>query len=189
MSTLVANDIEWWRSRLQNKFVGLKIICPPAPLDVKLFVDASTAWGIGMYINGRWLAWQFKENWHSEGHEIGLVEMVAVELTVRMLCTAKFKNCHIIVRSDNQGMVGALQAGRSRGTQQNSILREIVRLIQENSLWVSTVWIPTSENPADGPSRGVFPGKNLLYTFPLKLPFHLTNFVHKAVSYHDIRLQ
>jgi hypothetical protein len=34
---------------------------------MKLFVDASTGWGIGLILNGKWLAWQFKEGWNSEG--------------------------------------------------------------------------------------------------------------------------
>ena len=128
---------------------------------------------------------QFKEGWNSEGKEIGWGEMVAVELPIWTLVTAKFSNVHVIMRSDNQGVVGALKAGRSQGTQQNAILREIVRLIQEHKLWVSMIWIPTSENPADGPSRGMFAGRKLLYAFPPKIPFHLEKFVHKTVDYHD----
>jgi hypothetical protein len=167
----------------------MKIICPPEPLDNRVFVDASTGWGIGMILDGKWLAWQLKDGWKSEGREIGWAEMVAVELAVRTLITGRFTKCHVIVRSDNKGVVGALEAGRSRGTQQNMILHEIIRLIQDRDLWISTTWIPTAENPADDPSRGIFPGRDSLYAFPPKLPFHLTKFVHKAVDYHDLRLQ
>jgi hypothetical protein len=183
------DDTTWWRIRLQGDFVGMKITHPPKPLDTILFVDASTQWGIGLVINGRWLAWQLKDGWNSEGHEIGWAEMVAVELAIQTLVTAKFTNCHIIMHSDNKGMVGVLQAGCSRGTQQNSILHEIVKLIQDNDLWISTIWIPTLENPVDGPSRGNFPGKNSIYAFTPKLPFHLTKLVHRAVSYDNVRLQ
>jgi hypothetical protein len=188
LSAGTSEDMAWWRERLQDEFVGMKIIRPPKPSDTKLFVDASTGWGIGMILDGKWLAWQFKDGWNSEGREIGWAEMVAVELAVRTLITGKYTKCHIIVRSDNKGVVGALEAGRSRGTQQNSILREIVKLIQDHELWISTTWIPTLENPADGPSRGVFPRKASLYAFPPKLPFHLINFVHKSVDYHDPRV-
>ena len=183
-----AEDILWWQERLRNKFVGMKIFHPPPPLDNCAYVDASTSWGIGFVLDGRWLAWQFKEDWKSEGQEIGWAEMVAIELAIHTLITAKFAKCHMIIRSDNQGVVGAFKAGKSRGTQQNLILCEIVKLMQENEIWISTVWIPTSENPADAPSWGLFPGKKLLYTFPPKLPFHLTNYIHKAVEYHDSRI-
>jgi len=115
--------------------------------------------------------------------------MVAVKLAVWTLITAKFKECHIIVHSDNRGVVDALKPGRSRGSQQNLVLCKIVKLIQDHELWVLTTWIPSTENPADNPSRGKFPGKELSYAFPPKLPFHLVGLVHKSVSYHNTRLQ
>ena len=183
-----ADDVAWWRSRLQENFVGIKIIRPPAPLNNKVFVDASTGWGISLVLDGRWLAWQFQEGWQAEGCEIGWAEMVAVELAIWTLITSKFENCHIIMLSDNQGIVGALKAGRSRGTHQNMILREIFKLIQDHNLWISSIWIPTLENLADDPSRGVFMGKELLHPFQPKITYHLTKFIHRAVQYHDPRL-
>ena len=114
--------------------------------------------------------------------------MVAVELAVCTLIAGKFSNCHSIVRSDNMGVVGMLAAGKSRGTQQNLILHKIVKLIQSNELLISTTWISTLDNPADGPSRGILLKKKLLYAFPPKLPFHLIEFVHKAVDYQNPRL-
>jgi hypothetical protein len=189
LSMSVAEDMAWWRTRLQEGFVGMKIISPPEPLENKVFVDASTSWGIGLILDDKWLAWQFKQGWQSEGYEIGWAEMVAVELAVRTLIAGKFTHCHIKIRSDNQGVVGALKAGRSRGTDQNMVLREIVKLIQDHDLWISTAWIPTLENLADGPSRGSFLGKRSLCSHPPALPTHLTKFIHKHVDYHDIRLQ
>lgn len=183
-----ADDLGWWRLHLQDTFVGMKIIVPPDPLNNMIFVDASTSWGIGLVLDGRWLAWQFKDDWRREGREIGWAEMVAVELAIRTLVNGKFSNCHIIVRSDNQGVIGALKAGSSRGTQQNLILREIVRLIQDHSVWVSMIWVPTSDNLADNPSRGIFQGRDTLYPFPPRLPFHLSPFLHKSIDYHDARL-
>ena len=183
-----AEDLAWWRTRLQDAFVGMKILQPPEPLANKVYVDASTSWGIGLVLDDKWLAWEFRNGWRSEGREIGWAEMVAVELAIRTLITGHFAKCHIVVRSDNQGVVGALKAGRSRGTNQNLILREIVKLIQDHDIWISTTWIPTSDNLADDPSRGVFLGKKSLYPFPPKLPFHLRKFIHKAVDYHDSRL-
>ena len=188
LTTEAAADILWWSLQLQNDFVGMKIIRPPEASKTALFVDASTGWGIGLVLDGKWLAWQLKDGWNHDSREIGWAEMVAVELAVRTLLSGKFTNSHIIIRSDNKGVVGALGAGRSRGTQQNFILREIVKLIQHNELWISTTWVSTKDNPADNPSRGIFPGRNSLYAFPPKIPFHLSAFIHKAVEYHNPRL-
>jgi hypothetical protein len=142
---------------------------------------------VGHRIGYQWemVGMAIQEGWNSEGREIGWGEMVAVELAIWTLITAKFSGVHIIMRSDNQGVVGALKAGRSQGAQQNSILHEIIKLIQEHDLWISTIWIPTSENLADDPSRGMFTDKKSLYAFPPKIPFHLAKFVHNAVDYHD----
>ena len=63
LSAGTAEDMAWWRQRLQDKFIGMKIIRPPEPLDTKLFVDASTGWGIGLILDGKWLAWEFKDEW------------------------------------------------------------------------------------------------------------------------------
>ena len=166
----------------------MRIVSRPEPLENQIFVDASTSWGNGLILDDRWLAWQFKDGWQMAGYEIGWAEMVAVELAIRTLIAGKFRNCHVRIQSDNQGVVGALRAGRSRGTNQNMILREIVKLMQDNDLWVSTIWVPTLENPADGPSRGSFPGRNLLYSHPPALPNHLARFIYRAIDYHDVRL-
>ena len=47
LSASTAEDLGWWRTRLQERFVGLKIIWPPRPLPNKVYVDALTSWGIG----------------------------------------------------------------------------------------------------------------------------------------------
>ena len=75
---------------------------PPEPLDTALFVDASTGWGIGLVLDGKWLAWQLKDGWNADNRGIGWAEKVAVELAVRTLLSGKFTNCHIIIQSDNQ---------------------------------------------------------------------------------------
>ena len=123
---------------MQDEFIGLKIIRTPEPLDIKVFVDVSTSWEIGLVLDGRWLAWEFKDGWRLEGHEIGWAEMVTVELAVWMLITGGTMGCHIMICLDNQGVVGMLRAGRSWGTQQNMICWEVVKLIQEHNLWIST---------------------------------------------------
>jgi hypothetical protein len=125
-------------------------------------------------------------NSKKDGNQRG--KMVVIELAIQTLVTMKFSNILIIVQSDNQGVVGALKAGRLQGSQQNTILCEIIRLIQEYNLWILTIWIPTSENLADSPLRGVFTNKRLLYAFPPKILFYLVKFVHNAVDYHDQQL-
>lgn len=188
---LTASAVEcviWWRALLLRDDVGIDIVRPPAPTPDVLYVDASTGWGIGLVLNGRWLAWEFKAGWKSDGRDIGWAEMVAVELATRTLAAGGWQGKHVILHSDNQGVVGALAAGRSRGTQQNQILRRIVDLFHSSGIWVTTKWVPTKENPADAPSRGAFASRESLLTHPPAIPRHLLPYIHPHVARCDPRL-
>ncbi|KAJ3714528.1 hypothetical protein C8R42DRAFT_533986, partial [Lentinula raphanica] len=89
--------------------------------------------------------------------------MVAVEMCVRTLVSSNKSNIKVIIRSDNMGVVGALKKNCSQGSEQNYILGKIIGLMQAHTIWVECVWISTHDNPADGPSRGVFPPRSRLY--------------------------
>lgn len=183
ISGTVAEDIEWWRSKLTSDWCGLDIVRPPDPLSSTLFVDASTSWGIGLILDGRWLAWQLISGWKSDDRDIGWAEMVAVELAIHTLVAAGFHSCHLILHSDNAGVVGALHAGRSRNSQQNAILRKIVALFQHHSMWITTKWVPSQNNPADGPSRGLFPPSSTLLPYPPAIPRHLIPYVSPSIKF------
>ena len=187
LATLM-EDVYWWRTHLLNNFVGLQIIRPPKASTTKLFVNASTSWGISLVLDGKWLAWEFHKGWKTDGHNIGWGEMVAVELAICTLLASNIWGCHIVINSDNQGVVGALNAGRSRGTHQNAIIWEIMKLIQGHNVWILTTWILILENIVDAPSRGIFLGRDTLHPYKPKLPFHLRIFLHGAIDYHDPHL-
>jgi hypothetical protein len=152
---------------------------------VKLFVDTSTSWGIGFILDDHWLAWQLIPGWKADDRDIGWAEMIAVELALHSLIAAGFSNCHITLHSDNSSVVGSIQAGASRNSPQNSILRKIVSLMQSSSIWLSTIWVPSAENPADDPSHGSFPPPSQLFPYPPLIPTHLKPFVKPSVSFHD----
>lgn len=181
-------DVEWWRTELRKEFVGIECVQPKEPLSLSLMVDASTGWGMGFVLDGKWLAWEFKENWKTDGREIGWGEMVVIELALRTLMAAGYRDCHIRLRSDNQGVVGALKAGYSKGSKQNAILRHIVSLMQSSKIWLSVDWVSTKDNVADAPSRGEFGPKKDIYGHPPSIPSHLKAYVHEHVSHSDPRL-
>lgn len=183
-------DLQWWFGQLSQDFLGLHIKEIPALSPISLFVDASTGWGIGLIINGKWLAWEFRPGWQGPNNErhIGWGEMVAVELAVRTLVTSGYSGSRFLIRSDNEGVVGALKKGNSRGHEQNLILRKIVKLMQEHGIWVKCSWVSTHDNPANDPSRGVFPPRSQLYHKPPKVPRHLEKYVDKSVTPNDPRV-
>lgn len=182
ISSTLSSDLEWWRGQLHLEFCGTAIREPPPALDVEIFVDASTSWGIGFVLDGEWLAWRFRDGWRCDGRDIGWGEMVAVELALRAAIAAGFSNCHLRLRSDNMGVVGALSSSMSRNSQQNAILAKIVSLFQLSNIWLSVEWVASKDNPADGPSRGRFPPREALFPFCPSLPNHLALWLHPAVS-------
>lgn len=90
-----------------------------------------------MVLNNKWLAWPLKVGWKSDGRDIGWAEMVAINLAVKTLVNAGYANCHVILKSDNMGVVDALAAGYSRSNQQNFILRHIVEPFQVQNIWLT----------------------------------------------------
>ena len=110
---------------------------------------------------------------------------------VTVLHAGGFKNTHVIIHSDNEGVRGALKPSnlKSRGPAQNEILRHIVRHIMEDNIWITVQYVNTKDNPADGPSRGIFPLKNQIYSKPPKLPSYLKPYLHNAIQHNDPRIR
>lgn len=175
----IAADLQWWRSALGAMFCGMRVREVPPPLDIDFFVDASTGWGIGLVLNGSWDYWRLREGWKSKGRDIGWAEMVAVELGLRALVERGYSGVHVKLRSDNKGVVGALDAGKSRSVQSNRVLQRIVACMLDNDLWLSVEWVASEDNPADEPSRGIPAVGRVRHVHAFRLPFLLREFVDK----------
>jgi hypothetical protein len=146
-------------------------------------VDASS-YGVGLVFGQRWLAWRF-----AQGHPAipvgpdGIIimswaELVAVELGVMTLIEAGYHDARVVIRSDNLGVVNALREGRWKPHYDlDGILKRIVRLCQKSKLDLVVRWVSTKVNPADKPSRGVFPPAALALSQAPVLPVHLMGFL------------
>lgn len=167
----------WWTNEFQKDFCGMVIKPRPAPCTVVVYVDASTSWGIGLVVDGRWMAWKLKPGWKSDGRDIGWAEIVAIELALLVLISLGYSSLHFIIHSDNQGVVGAFRAGMSRSVQQNAVLRRILMLLNEHKMWFSTTWVCSEDNIADGPSRGLFPSASSALDVEISIPFALRRLV------------
>lgn len=103
--------------------------------------------------------------------------MVAVELAVLFLIGAGLGAQHLIINSDNKGVIGALAAGRSKNAEQNAALRRIVSSLLGSSTWITTVYVNTKANPADEPSRGVLGPMHLRLPNLVKIPHEIAPFL------------
>jgi hypothetical protein len=126
----------------------------PPLSDVQCFVDASTSFGIGIFLEGRVHAWALKPGWKSAGRDIGWAEMIAVELALLALADGKYHDCSVIIHSDNQDVISAFKAGRSCNSHQNAALQRIQSLRLCYNINVTLEYVNTNENQADAPSQG-----------------------------------
>jgi hypothetical protein len=170
-------DLDWWRRKFSEEVISMDVIRPPSPCANRIYMDMSTSWGISLWINDRWLAWKLKPGWQEEGKNIGWAEMVAVELALQTLVALGHRDQHFVIFSDNQGVVGSLRAGISRGTAQHAILQKIVGLMQDHKIWLTTEWVSTHDNLADGLSRGALGTGRKAISHRPRIPKHLVEFL------------
>ena len=173
----VIEDIAWWRYQLSRSFCGSKIVRPPGLSSLEFWADASTSWGIGLVFDGVWQRWRLLPGWREDERGIGWAEMVAIEFGLRFAIHRGHTNTHFLVRSDNEGVIGALEGGKSRNPEQNRVLRRIVSLMRTHSIWITTFYVPSALNLADLPSRGsAAPGLPRAST-SFKVPYCLKSFI------------
>lgn len=129
----------------------------------EIFVDASGR-GIGLTIGSKWLAWMFTRNSSMPRNDNGSIdiswaELVAVELGIRTAVATGQKCATITIFSDNQGVVQVMQTrswdGDGDGKERLAkVMQRINSFCEQHHLNPAFKWIPTTQNPADGPSRG-----------------------------------
>jgi hypothetical protein len=134
-----------------------------------IFVDASTSWGIGIIIDGRWAAFKLKEDWKLPGQDICWLETVAMEILVYFLEQLNFSNVRLRIHSDNQGAIGALSKGRSPNRAINLAVRRTFAILYPLFITPELVFIESENNPADSLSRGLLGArdKRLIQSFVL----------------------
>jgi hypothetical protein len=148
------SDIGWWRTQLSAAFCGSLLSKPPPTSSVEFWVDASSSWGIGVILDDEWDFWRLRPNWDRDGRNIGWAEIVAIELGLLFAVHRGHSGIHFLIRSDNQGVIHAIEGGKSRSSEQNLVLQRITLLLSHYKLWISSFYVPSIDNLADLPSRG-----------------------------------
>ncbi|GLB38818.1 hypothetical protein LshimejAT787_0506830 [Lyophyllum shimeji] len=158
-------DLRWW-SRLLLRIHAPRSLSPPEPTrDYSIWVDASTEWGIGLLWGTRWAAWRHLDGWRGPGRDIGWLEGVAVELAILAARAIGIRDADILIRSDNEGVIGAFRKGRCSNFMTNLSIR---RSEETPSL---VAFSPPPRNNSLTRSRSLSPS---LPTFPMSRPDRLT---------------
>ncbi|KEP46856.1 putative reverse transcriptase domain protein [Rhizoctonia solani 123E] len=179
-STRALSDTSWWLEILQIKDIGCQIQIPPPPMDLEIFTDASTSHGLGVIVGSEWAAWTLLDGWKQDSRDIGWAEAIAVEMAIFWVIQNGIRRTSITVRCDNQGVVFAWKAGRSRNAQQNDTIARVMALCMSNDIHLSLEYIESALNPADRPSRGLSPEGSLVFVSkPPEVPRYLRPYISR----------
>jgi hypothetical protein len=155
LSNSVLDTLTWWQKEL-SKPNYVRKLKPLGPLhDFGIYVDASTSWGVAVVIGERWHAFKLVPGWKHSGIDICWLEAVALELCFMFLEQLDFKDIHVLVRSDNKGAIDAYEKGRSPNQDINLCARRSFAVTSGSSITPKIVYVPSAENLADTPSRGL----------------------------------
>lgn len=174
VSASFRESLLWWKAQLEvsNFF---RQLWPLKPLeDLRIYVDASTSWGIGIMIGDRWYAFKLVRDWKVPGIDIGWLEAVALELLMYFLVQLGHRDVHLLMHSDNTGAIGAHDKGRSRNMAINLCVHRTFLISSEYLIIPKFVYIQSALNPADPISRGILPPPSHRLTRLFRLPLELT---------------
>src|ERR1019366_4758793 len=124
-------------------------------------------------IGHKWRAWRLAPGWQSQGRNIQWAEAVGFELLVICLLTISGEGENIRVFGDNRGVVEGWWKRSSGNMPTNRVFRRILDLSERGNRVIHTRYVPSADNPADPPSRGIYPPcKFLLNDFNIPDELH-----------------
>lgn len=174
-------DSKWWLRTLAFDSFAHSVAFRPTSTDLNIWVDASTSFGVGILIDGRWDAWKIRSSSIREepGRDIGWLEALAIEFTVQHIVTMGFRSIDLVVRSDNQGVIGSYGKGWSHGRFINESLRRVIPQLLLHDISLSIVYVESASNLSDPISRGIFPSNDSHLNTKIVLHSELASlFVH-----------
>ena len=155
------DDLTWWLQTLSRPYLERIIPGGRVVTDVQGYSDASSSVGIGVVIGKRWRSWRLLSGWQTGGRDIGWAEAVGMEFLVRTVLHLNVLPA-FQVYGDNIGVVEGWWTGRSRSTETNEVFKRIHEILGDRDTTLVTRYVNTKWNPADGPSRGIYPPAHLL---------------------------
>ena len=169
-------DLAWWHTLLSQPVVSRPIPRPQPLLDQAAFSDASSGFGLAVTIGDRWRAWRLVPGWKRDSRDICWAEAVGFEFLVQFLTAEGPPGTHLRAFGDNTGVVEGWRSGRSRNPQVNDVFKRIHAICAASSCTIHARYVPSGSNPADKPSRGVYPAMALLLP-RITIPSELTPFI------------
>ena len=178
----ISEDLVWWSWKLSHS-VSRPIPAPLPLVDIDAFSDASSGIGIAITVRDRWRAWWLIPGWKTldGARDIGWAEAVGFELLIRTIPRLGSSGGRFKVYGDNKGVVEGWWNFRSKNKTTNLVFRRIHSFLEQfnHSLSIHSAYVPSKSNPADPPSRGIYPPIDLLLP-SINLPADLDRFIVDA---------
>ena len=173
-----AGDLQWWKSRLVQPTLARPTPSPAPIINASAYLDASSETGIGITVGDKWRAWRLLPGWKADTRDIGWAEAVGFLLLTLTLSPTVPKGSHVKVFRDNRGVVEGWWNGRSRNRAINEVFKWLHEHLRRNATKSSfhTAYVRTASNPADAPSRGIYPSASFLLRL-ITLPPELERFI------------
>jgi hypothetical protein len=153
-SPMMLSDLQWWAAALSHTSFSRSLWVRPL-IDLDIWVDASTSWGVALVVGAEFQAWQLRPGWDVEGCHIGWAECIGIEIAMLFAVQSGVQDSRVLVHSDNSGAVGQFLKGRSRNTQINASIIRAEECSRSVNISVEPVYVKSEENRADGASRGM----------------------------------
>jgi hypothetical protein len=170
-------DLRWWLTLLFQDQTP-RLLIPSSPIrDYNIWVDASTEWGIGLLWGTQWAAWRLLEGWKGPSRDIGWLEAVAVELAILATKIMGIRDANILIRSDNEGVIGAFSKGRCSNFMTNLSIRRSDEVCSDTRISTTLFYVNTTNNLADPISRGILPPSSQTFPLPIPIPLPLLPFI------------
>ena len=131
-------------------------------LDLAAYSDASSEVGIGIIIGQHWRAWRLLPGWKSNGRDIGWAEAVGLLLLATAILPQPHNDHDLKVYGDNSGVIEGWWTGCSRNRPAGDVFGHLHDLADAHGTVIHTRYVRSGDNPADGPSQGIYPSPSLL---------------------------
>lgn len=176
----VRPDLEWWAALFRAGPLSRPIPVPKQLVNVGAFSDASSGVGIAIVVGRHWRAWRLLPGWTTLNgdRDIGWAEAVGFELLVYAVAAANPATCSFQVFGDNKGVVEGWWNHRSRNTAVNTVFKRVHAFLSSSNRTDTfyAAYVPSALNPADKPSRGIYPSASLLLP-PVPIPDVLSDYI------------
>ena len=165
-----SEDLQWWIDRLSRPCIERPFTSHIPVADVHAFSDASSDFGIAITVDNVWRAWRWRPGWDQDGRDIAWAEAVGVLLLAVHVLPFCCPGTHVLFHADNSSVVFAWNNFHSRNQHVNAVFRQLIAVCKHSDCSIQLQYIPSAQNLADAPSRGLFPSGPIIPQQEVPLP-------------------